>query len=93
MAPEPDLQVRPVLAGRTRLQVDAVSGEPLLLSPEGLLILNDTAHAIVRRCTGAFSIAAILEQLAEEYGIKVEDLQADVLLWLRELRQRQLVTF
>lgn len=93
MSPELDLQVRPVLAGRARLQIDAVSGDPLLLYPEGLLILNDTAHAIVRRCNGEFSIADILEQLADEYGAKAEDLQPDVLQCLRELRQRKLVTF
>jgi pyrroloquinoline quinone biosynthesis protein D len=93
VSPELDLQVRPVLAGRARLQVDSVSGEPLLLYPEGLLILNDTAHAILRRCNGVSSIADILEQLAGEYGAKVEDLQADVLQCLRELRERQLVTF
>jgi pyrroloquinoline quinone biosynthesis protein D len=93
VSPELDLQVRPVLAGRARLQVDSVSGDPLLLSPEGLLILNDAAHAIVRRCNGVLTIADILEQLADEYGLKAEDLQSDVLQCLRELRQRQLVTF
>ena len=93
MSPDLDLQVRPILAKRARLQTDPVSGKPLLLYPEGLLILNDTAHAIVRRCNGVFSIAGILEQLADEYGAKAEDLQPDVLQYLQELRQRQLVTF
>jgi pyrroloquinoline quinone biosynthesis protein D len=76
-----------------RLQTDPVSGEPILLYPEGLLILNATAHDILRRCDGATSLAEILEQLAEEYRTKVEDLRPDVLECLHDLRQRQVVTF
>jgi pyrroloquinoline quinone biosynthesis protein D len=76
-----------------RLQTDPVSGDPVLLYPEGLLILNLTAHDIVRRCDGVASIADILEQLADEYRAKVEDLRPDVLECLHDLHERQLVTF
>jgi pyrroloquinoline quinone biosynthesis protein D len=89
----PDLRVQPAIARRVRLQIDPVSGDPVLLYPEGLLILNETAHTIVRRCDGVRSIADIIDQLADEYGVNHEALQADVLECLYRLRQRQLMTF
>ena len=46
-----DLQSRPALAARVRLQTDPVSGEPVLLYPEGLLLLNATAHAVASVAT------------------------------------------
>ena len=37
------------------LETDKVSNEPVLLYPEGILQLNETAHAIVERCDGRTS--------------------------------------
>jgi len=93
VSPSLDLCVQPALAKRVRLQSDPVSGDPVLLYPEGLLILNETAHALVRRCDGVARIADIVEQLAGEYGAAGEDLRPDVLECLYDLHQRQLVTF
>ncbi|HEY0790788.1 MAG TPA: pyrroloquinoline quinone biosynthesis peptide chaperone PqqD [Chthoniobacterales bacterium] len=93
MSPNLDLSAQPALAKRVRLQSDPVSGDPVLLYPEGLLILNETAHAIVRRCNGLATIVDILGQLADEYGAEVDELRPDVLECLHDLHQRQLVTF
>jgi hypothetical protein len=73
-----DLNCRPALAPHVRLQIDPVSGEPVLLFSEGLLILNPTAQEIV--------IA-----LGAEYEIDETTLQSDALDCLRDLASRNLV--
>lgn len=82
-----DLHSRPALATGVRLQTDRVTGEPVLLSPEGIHVLNDTAHAIVLSCDGIRTIEEIAAALAEEYDAPVEALREDVLACLAELHQ------
>jgi pyrroloquinoline quinone biosynthesis protein D len=86
-----DLQLRPKLAPQVRLQTDPVTGEPVLLFPEGLLELNSTAHDIVTRCDGAASIAEIISALAEEYDASPEMLSSDVIACLEGLREGNLI--
>ena len=88
-----DLDLRPVLAPRARLQMDAVRREPVLLYPEGVLKLNETAHAILLRCDGKNRVADILHGLAGEYGIGEAVLRGDVLECLTDLSQRRLLVF
>ena len=88
-----DLNLRPVLAPHVRLKIDPVQNEPVLLFPEGLLILNETAHEIVRRCDGQTSIADLLRQLSEEFDVAEDVLCADVFENLEHLQQRNLLVF
>jgi pyrroloquinoline quinone biosynthesis protein D len=88
-----DLQSRPALAPRVRLQIDAVSGDPVLLYPEGILILNPTAHEIVGRCQGELDVEEIVRRLQEEYDGSGEELRRDVLEILTNLKQRNLMIF
>ncbi len=89
----PDLTRRPQLASHVRLKVDPITGEPLLLFPEGMLMLNSTAHEIVRRCDGRTSIEEMAGQLAEEFDAGKEALLPDVLQNVEELSQRNLLRF
>jgi pyrroloquinoline quinone biosynthesis protein D len=86
-----DLNCRPALAPHVRLQIDPVSGEPVLLFSEGLLILNPTAHEIVQRCDGKAKIQEIVIALGAEYEIDETTLQSDALDCLRDLASRNLV--
>ncbi|HYR58886.1 MAG TPA: pyrroloquinoline quinone biosynthesis peptide chaperone PqqD [Chthoniobacteraceae bacterium] len=86
-----DFQLRPVLAARVRLQKDPVTGEPVLLYPEGVLILNRTAHEIVSRCDGVATIERIVATLSEEYEAPADQLAADVAACLDDLRRRNLI--
>jgi pyrroloquinoline quinone biosynthesis protein D len=88
-----DFNSRPSLASHARLKLDPITGEPTLLFPEGLLILNDTAHEIVRRCDGRTTIAEIAHQLAGEFDAEEDVLRADVLENLRALQQKNLLSF
>ena len=83
----------PVLARGVRLGDDPASGEPMLLYPEGVLYLSETAHAILRRCDGSNSITDLLAVLAEEYQVEPQTLREDVLDCLSDLYQRKLVAF
>jgi len=86
-----DFAGRPVLAGHVRLQPDPVTGETVLLYPEGIIELNPTAAEILRRCDGDTSLAAIVAALAAEYDAGEDELREDVVVCLRELQARNFV--
>src|SRR2546421_10837263 len=83
--------VRPKLAARARLQTDKVSGKPVLLYPEGVLMLNPTGHAIVSLCTGSASLEEIVANLAERYKVAPEEISSQVIEYLNRLRSRKLL--
>ena len=58
--------VRPSLAKGVRLQSDSTTGKNVLLYPEGIVELNETAHEILSRCDGR-TLGEIICELAEEY--------------------------
>jgi coenzyme PQQ biosynthesis protein PqqD len=84
-------QERPALAAHVRFQTDWATGDPVLLFPEGILILNETAKEIVRRCDGVRTITEITTLLAQEYDTSADELRCDVEECLRDLQRRQLI--
>lgn len=82
---------RPRLSTKARLQTDRASGEPVLLYPEGVVLLNTTGAEIVRLCDGAHTFAEILAQLAEKYHTPAEQLEHDVSTCLFKLHQQSLL--
>jgi pyrroloquinoline quinone biosynthesis protein D len=88
-----DLQSRPALTASARLQKDPVDGGPVLLYPEGLVKLNETAHDILSRCDGRTTVAGIIAALEKEYESGAGELQADVVDCLAQFHNRQLVIF
>ena len=84
---------RPALAPGVRLQIDKITGEPVLLYPEGIMALNSTAHEIVARCDGVATVEGITTALAAEYEISRDALDGDILDCLEDLRQRRLIVF
>jgi len=83
---------RPSLAKGVRLQVDSGTGKSVLLYPEGIVELNETADEILSRCDGR-TLREIVCELAEEYEIDSEALDADVRETLADLQQRKLIKF
>lgn len=88
---ELDFQSRPELARGIRLQIRPTSGEPMLLSPEGITELNPTAHEIVLLCDGKRTVEALIESLAAEFEVSLQDLRADVVSCLDQLEKRNLI--
>ena len=68
---------RPSLAKGVRLQIDSTTGKNVLLYPEGIVELNETAHEILSRCDGR-TLGEIICELAEEYEADSNALAADV---------------
>ena len=81
---------QPSLARGVRLQTDSKTGNSVLLFPEGVLELNETAQEIVSRCDGR-TVAEIVQALAEEYDADPQMLGADVRETLADLQQRKLI--
>jgi pyrroloquinoline quinone biosynthesis protein D len=81
---------RPRLARGVRLQVDGITGKSVLLFPEGIVELNETAQGILTRCDGR-TLSSIAGALAEEYEIDCATLGADVREIVADLERRKLV--
>ena len=81
---------RPRLANGVRLQTDSASSKSVLLFPEGIVKLNESAHAILSRCDGR-KLSEIVQELAEEYDADLAALSADVRETLADLQQRKLI--
>jgi pyrroloquinoline quinone biosynthesis protein D len=82
--------IRPRLARGVRLQADDATGKTVLLFPEGILELNETAGEILIRCDGR-TLRDILCELADEYDEDPKTLAADVHETLLDLENRKLV--
>ena len=82
------LAARPCLARGVRLREDPVTREEALLYPEGVLLLNGTAAAVIELCDGKRTLAEIVAVLADRYA---DMLLSDVADYLSDLRRRGLV--
>ena len=82
--------VQPKIARGVRLQTDAKTGNSVLLFPEGVLELNETAREIVTRCDGK-TVTEIIRALAQEYDADPKMLAADVQETLVDLQRRKLI--
>jgi pyrroloquinoline quinone biosynthesis protein D len=89
MATIPD-DAQPRLARGVRLQLDRTTGNGVLLFPEGIMELNETAREILARCDGR-TLSEITRALAEEYDVDLAALAADVREILADLQHRKLV--
>ena len=81
---------KPRLAKGVRLKVDSATGKGVLLYPEGIVELNETAHEILARCDGR-TLGEIVQTLTEEYDADVAALAVDVRETLADLQQRKLI--
>jgi pyrroloquinoline quinone biosynthesis protein D len=81
---------RPRLVRGVRLQTDSKTGNGVLLFPEGVLELNETAREVLTRCDGQ-TVSEIIQALAEEYDADLEILAADVRETLVDMQRRKLI--
>ena len=87
----PSSDMRPKLSSRARLQTDKITGKPIVLYPEGVLMLNPTGHAIVSLCTGEVTFQEIVATLAARYKISADEISPQVADYLNRLRERNLL--
>ncbi|MFJ9610081.1 pyrroloquinoline quinone biosynthesis protein PqqE [Kitasatospora sp. NPDC101176] len=78
----------PGLRRGVRLTYDPVRRQSALLYPEGVLLLNETAAAVLRHCDGRRDAAQVTARLGEEYeGVDAHQVRA----LLTDLAQRRLL--
>jgi coenzyme PQQ biosynthesis protein PqqD len=58
---------RPRLASKVRLQWNEARNQSLLLFPEGALVLNPTARAVLELCDGRQTLTEIVRELAARF--------------------------
>ncbi len=71
-----------------RLDYDPARDRPVLLYPEGAVLLNDTGKAILELVDGSRTVADIAATLSERYQT---DVTADVTEYLSRLAERELI--
>jgi coenzyme PQQ biosynthesis protein PqqD len=78
----------PSLWKLARIDFDSVRNRPVLLYPEGAVLLNDTGKAILELVDGRRTIGEIAGILGERYQA---DVTADVAEYLSHLAERELI--
>ncbi|MEP7225917.1 MAG: pyrroloquinoline quinone biosynthesis peptide chaperone PqqD [Gemmatimonadales bacterium] len=78
----------PKLWRMTRLHFDPVRQRPVLLYPEGAVLLNDTGAAILELCNGSNTVEQIVKILSERYHA---DVSSDVTEYLSLMAERELI--
>ena len=86
MAISPDAVPR--LWRLARLDYDPARQRPVLLYPEGAVLLNDTGRAILELVDGSRTVAQIAAELSDRYQT---DVTADVTAYLSQLAERELI--
>jgi len=82
---------RPRLASGVRMQIDRLTGRPLLLFPEAVVELSRSGSAIVPLCDGHRPLSEIIATLSQQFQAPPAALRSDVTRFLCRLRQRMLV--
>lgn len=83
------LDTTPRVSKRFRLQWEEAQQAWVLLYPEGMVKLNQSAGEILRRCDGARSVAEVVADLEQAFA--ATGLEADVIAFLELARKQQWV--
>ncbi|MEV0679964.1 pyrroloquinoline quinone biosynthesis peptide chaperone PqqD [Actinosynnema sp. NPDC050436] len=72
-----ELDATPRLGKGVKTSYDQTRDSHVVLFPEGVLVLNETAAAVVGLCDGRTTITGIAARLAEDFdGVRPEDVAA-----------------
>lgn len=77
----------PRVSKRFRLQWEEAQQAWVLLYPEGMVKLNQSAGEILRRCDGVSSVADVVADLEQAFA--TAGLEADVVAFLELARKQQ----
>ena len=77
---------KPVLNRRFRMQWEEAQQAHVLLYPEGMVRLNQSAAEILKRCNGVATVDEIIVDLQAAFG--AEDLRGDVLDLLAHAQEK-----
>jgi pyrroloquinoline quinone biosynthesis protein D len=86
-----DGAVVPRLKPHVRLQFNEARQQWIVQAPERVLMPDEIAVAILKRCDGQCSVAAIAEGLAQEYGAPHDEVESDVVEMLQSLADKGII--
>jgi pyrroloquinoline quinone biosynthesis protein D len=78
----------PALARGVRLRFDQARSAWVLLAPERVLMPDEIAVEILKRCDGKASVAAIVDDLATAFAAPREQIETDVIALLQDLADK-----
>src|SRR6185437_6095613 len=87
----PAIPERPRLAPGVRLHFDKTRDAWVLLCPERVIEAEGPAHEILKRCDGARTVGAIIDELATVYAADRAVIAQDVTDMLAELAAKRLL--
>lgn len=86
-----DSERRPRLAPHVRLRFDQRRQRWTVMAPERLLLPDEPALEVLRRCTGDASLAEIAADLAREFDAPVDEIARDVAALLQDLGDKGII--
>jgi pyrroloquinoline quinone biosynthesis protein D len=81
----------PALPRGVRLRFDKVRNVWTLLAPERVLMPDEIAVEILKRCDGKASVAAIVDDLAQTFSAPRDEIAQDVETFLQDMADKGLV--
>ncbi len=81
----------PRLPRHVKMRFDQRRKRWIVLAPERVLLPDEIAVEILKRCDGATSVDAIVEALAQVYEASAEEVGADVTEMLQDLADQGFV--
>jgi pyrroloquinoline quinone biosynthesis protein D len=86
-----DARTVPRLKPHVRLQFNEARGQWIVQAPERVLMPDEIAITVLKRCDGQASVAAIAAELAREYDAPPEVVESDVIEMLQDLVEKGIV--
>jgi pyrroloquinoline quinone biosynthesis protein D len=87
--PAPDK--RPRLAKRARLHIDPVSGNPVLMHQEAILMLNCSGYEILCLCDGRHTLSEVIQVLESRHPEARSILAQEVPAYVEAINQKGLI--
>jgi pyrroloquinoline quinone biosynthesis protein D len=81
----------PRLRRGVRLRLDPRRDAWVLLAPERVLVPDETAIEILRRCDGAATVGAIVDDLSRTFEAERDVIAVDVVAMLRDLAEKGMI--
>jgi pyrroloquinoline quinone biosynthesis protein D len=82
----------PALRRGVRLRFDRARSAWVLLAPERVLMPDEIAVEILKRCDGKAAVSAIVDDLARTFEAEPAQVAADVRSFLQDLAEKGMVT-
>jgi pyrroloquinoline quinone biosynthesis protein D len=83
-----DADKKPRLTKQARLHIDPVSGQPVLMHQEAVLVLNDSGYEILRLCDGTHTLSEIIQDLENKYPAAQSILAQEVTQYIELIGQK-----